>query len=345
MKKSVCLILAALVCLLTNSFTAFAMPQEAQTIPVKIKNFPYECEYIDLLIDIDEEHEYYTKANTENMQAQPFDTTELAEYNKDGFVSYTCHFKGAKSDLRIKGGWVCVVKNDLAPKIINLKLSVMVAVLNRNGHILKVSDAVTISDDKCFMYDGSCIEYDYTSGKASANVYVDPDYSGLFKAFLVIISVVFIMVFYLAAHSFASSLKKPKDNQVSNARDDETPGGYLKAVAVFTVLFIIAALIQGFAFSKLYYHHYLHPSTLTAIPLCIAQLLPLILAVVTAVRAKDLLKFVVPDFAFGFVSAQFAGKNTLILLMIFIFVVVQVLSMSIAVFVESVLRKRKRSNT
>ena len=336
MKKPICILLAVTICAAFCSVPAFAMPQAAQTIPVKIKNFPNECEYIDLLIDIDEEHEYYTMANTVNMQAQPFDTAELAEYNKDGFVSYTCHFKDARSDLRIKGGRVYVIKKEQSPLIISLKFSVMVAVLDRNGHILKVSDAVTISDDKCFLYDGSYINYDYSSNGVSADVYVNPDYSGLFKAVLVIISVVFVMIVFLAAQSFASSLRKP-DSQLFGEENEETAGDFFKAMGILTVLFIIVALIQGFAFTKLDF--YLHPSAVDSVLLCCAQLLPPIIAVVTAVRFKDFFKFIIPDVAFSVVSVQFG--NIIIIISVFIFIVVQVFSMFIAVLISNHRKKGK----
>lgn len=332
MKKSVCILLAAIICIAFCSAPAFAMPQEAQTIPVKISNFTNECEYIDLLIDIDEDNEYYTKENTENMRAQPFDTTELAAFDKDGFVSYTCHFKDARSDLRIKGGRVYVVKKDKAPLIISLKFSVMVAVLDRNGHILKVSDAVTISDDKCFLYDGSCVEYDYASGKVSADVYVDPDYSGLFKAFLLILSVVFILIVFLVVHSFISGLRKADDAQSS----EETPKGFFKATVILTLLYIITAMLQGVALSKLY----MPKNTMESVLLCCAELLPLIIAVVTAVRFKDFFKFIIPDVAFGVVSFQYG--DIIMIILVFLFIVVQVFSMFLAVLISNHNQKKKR---
>lgn len=343
MQRRISIILAVIIILLTGSITAFAQPLDAQTLSVRLSNYPSECAFIDLLVELDETSGYYTQANTENMQAQHFDTTELAKYSEEGFLSYTCHFKGAYKDISIKDGYVLVAEHEQTSKIMAEKLSVKIAVLDKNGHILKVSDSITICDKRRFLVDLSDLKYDYLNDKVDANIYFEPDYSGLVTVFIILISVVTVLIVFLFVHSISKSLKSSRNSQKDDVQvNEETTGGYFKTIFSLTFLFFIFALIYGFAFTDLVYYNHLHPSVENYIILFCVQMLPLVLMVVTAVKIKDFTKFVIPDFVFGFILAQFAGKNTLLLLDIFIFIVVQVVSVFLAVVVSHFTRKRKR---
>ncbi len=57
-----------------------------------IDKAPSAC-YIDMLVKIPEDDEYYTKDNEPNMAQFGFDTAKLRDYNDDGFVSLSCHIK------------------------------------------------------------------------------------------------------------------------------------------------------------------------------------------------------------------------------------------------------------
>ena len=311
------------------------MPQEAQILTIELKSFPKECEYADLLIDIDDSSELYTAQNAENMRAQTFDTSELADYCEDGFVSYTCHYKYAQKDISIVGGKVFIAEHEATRELMGIHFKAKVALIDKDGHILRVSDAATINGDDCFLYNNHSIEYDYELDFIFAPLFFQPDYSGLLTAFLIIISIVFVMIVFLAVHSFISGLRKADDAQ-SSEECEETPKSFFKATVILTLLYIITAMLQGVALSKLY----MPKNTMESVLLCCAELLPLIIAVVTAVRFKDFFKFIIPDVAFGVVSFQYG--DIIMIILVFLFIVVQVFSMFLAVLISNHNQKKKR---
>lgn len=102
MKKAISL-LSALLFFALNTITAYAAPQEAQSIEVKSFNFSQDCEYIDILIQLSEDDSDYTAYNEANMKQCGFDTKELSKYrDKDGYISFSCHFKDNYTQMRIK---------------------------------------------------------------------------------------------------------------------------------------------------------------------------------------------------------------------------------------------------
>lgn len=333
MKKTVTFILTALLYVYMCTFTASAMPNpDLESIDLVISNIPDECAYIDILVNISESDSYYTDYNSANMKACDFDTTELKEYESGGFVSFSCHCKDAQTDMHIKEK-MTMTNHEITKQLRADRKRVQIAVLDKNGHILQTSMPVLLDEEDAFLYGN--IKYDVDGNTVDPDIYESPDYNGLYMAFIVIISAVFVMIVYLAAHSFVSSARKTDTNQLRE-KCEETPKGFFKATAILTVLYIITALIQGVAMSNLY----MTKNTTESVLLCCAQLLPLIIAVVTAVRFKDFFKFIIPDVAFGVVSFQYG--DVIMIFLVFIFIVVQVFSMFLSVLICSHSQKKKR---
>lgn len=145
-----------------------AAMKDADTITLDISNIPEDAAYIDVLIDF-ENGENYTKLNEDNLKRYDFDSDELAKYNEDGFVSYSCHFRGIKTDMKIKEGKTVFVDEKTERQFYFDHNSLKIAVLDKNGHIMQVSDAVDIKNDSTDIYLVGDIKYDVGENK------VDPD--------------------------------------------------------------------------------------------------------------------------------------------------------------------------
>ncbi len=96
MKKIFCII--ALIIIFVCPIEAYAH-SNAQKIEVDTYNFTDDACYIDLLIKMYSDDEYYTEFNNDNMDRFDFDKTQLAEYRDvDGYISFSCHYKDIYSD-------------------------------------------------------------------------------------------------------------------------------------------------------------------------------------------------------------------------------------------------------
>ncbi len=166
----------------------FAYPIEAyahsnaQKIEIDTYNFTEEACYIDLLIKMKNDDEYYDEFNNDNMDCYDFDKTQLAEYrDEDGYISFSCHYKGIYSNLLINKK---TVKDTLISencftldKYLEIDLNVMntlydqkrefkIAILDRNGSIIQVSDSFEVhNDDNDKGYIAGDVKYDISNNK------------------------------------------------------------------------------------------------------------------------------------------------------------------------------------
>lgn len=179
MKKLFCII--ALIFIFVCPIEAYAH-SNAQKIEVDTYHFTDDACYIDLLIKMDSNDEYYTEFNNDNMDRFDFDKTKLAEYRDvDGYISFSCHYKDIYSDPMINKKTVrdtLISENCFTlDKYLEIDLNVMkalydkkrafkIAILDKDGSIIQVSDSFEVhNDDKDKGYIASDVKYDVSNNK------------------------------------------------------------------------------------------------------------------------------------------------------------------------------------
>lgn len=102
MKKFIYLLLILIfVCISPNVVSANS-PGPANQIYVGIYEKPNNCVYVDLLIKIDPSDINYVFFNSEYGKKLGLDDkSEIAQYNVDGYMSYTFHFFGAAAENKL----------------------------------------------------------------------------------------------------------------------------------------------------------------------------------------------------------------------------------------------------
>lgn len=154
----------------------------AQKIEVDTYNFTDDACYIDLLIKMDSDDEYYIGFNNDNMERFDFNKTKLAEYRDvDGYISFSCHYKDIYSDLMINKKTVrdtLISENCFTlDKYLGIDLNVMkalydkkrefkIAILDKDGSIIQTSDSFEVhNNDKDKGYIAGDVKYDVSNNK------------------------------------------------------------------------------------------------------------------------------------------------------------------------------------
>ncbi len=147
----------------------YAARQDAQNIILDISNIPDNASYIDILTNIEDEK--YTDFDKEYMRAYSFDAKELSQYDKNGLVSYSCHYKdkGVKVDISIKEGRITFTDHKTTVELFKNHNELKIAVLNKNGQIIQVSDTIKINDNDDKIYLAGDIKYNVGENE------IDPD--------------------------------------------------------------------------------------------------------------------------------------------------------------------------
>lgn len=126
-----------------------------EDLAVESTGLPKEAVYMDMLISMDENDEAYTPFNEENMKQYSFDTTAIAEYNSEGFVSMSCHYKDNLTDMEIHlnargdyhNSFILERLSDgslgapgsLVNRLLDEKRQFRIALLDENGSIIQLS--------------------------------------------------------------------------------------------------------------------------------------------------------------------------------------------------------------
>lgn len=98
--RSIVIILCCLMLLPCQSLTAYAQVI-LESFSVKSYRLPKEAVYMDIFITMNENDKSYTAFNEENMNQYNFDATELSEYNSEGFISMSCHYKDNFTKMKL----------------------------------------------------------------------------------------------------------------------------------------------------------------------------------------------------------------------------------------------------
>ena len=166
--KRLFLVLVMLITLPVQSVNAAR--KWADTITLDISKVPDDAKYVDVLVDI-KDSSHYTEFDSSYMQEYSFDTKELAEYDKDGFVSFSCHYKDKqiKTDLHIKEGKVEFAGKKITNQFFWDKNRIKIAVVDKSGHILHVSDIIKLNDDDLFL--AGEIKYNAEENAVEADIF------------------------------------------------------------------------------------------------------------------------------------------------------------------------------
>lgn len=173
-------IFSCIILLLFNTHTAYAQAS-LDSFAVKSYNLPEEAVYMDMLISMNEDDEFYTIFNEENMKQYIFDARVLSSYNKDGFISMSCHYNNNFTKMKIldnntgsyhnsfvldknsNGG---LVANDIRIyKILSENRQFRIVLLDKDGNIIQLSKPFKGNSRKGLLID--YIKYDAKSNTFS----------------------------------------------------------------------------------------------------------------------------------------------------------------------------------
>ena len=193
-----------------NVFASRKWPQD--TVYVSLKNIPENAEYVDLLIKIDDSYEKYTQENIDNLKQLGFDKQKLIDYNSDGFVSVSAHFKMFYTNMKIDRSIEQITFAPVGPpdssaqqyansdsvaryqRLVDNFDEVKLIVLDAEGNVISESQSFSVksTDDKQL----SSILYDIKSETVKANFYEKqkPLPKSLSYLFLGIVLIIIILI-------------------------------------------------------------------------------------------------------------------------------------------------------
>jgi len=167
-------------------------PPPPHAVDCEIINMPEHTTHIDLLIQINENDEEYVDFNTNNGKILGVsEQSAIVMYNQDGFASFTFHFADASyKGFRFAG-------SDDQYEILREKYHIIkVALIDKDGNILQISDSVDINPpDRTGFFMGR-ITYD-----AAANTIDAPYYDSPMGNLLMALSLFFSLVFRMLLSS------------------------------------------------------------------------------------------------------------------------------------------------
>lgn len=159
---------------------ALPMPVSANSPPpapwytFELQNPPEGTVYMDLLIWIAETDPHYSHLESENLPASFGESAQIVTYCQDGFRSYTFHYAGAKSRIRLNPDNKVTFFVD-STKVLSAEIesvaqqhkedienrgTVRLALLDAQGNILQVSDDHAITPTGLFSYSVGSFRYD-----------------------------------------------------------------------------------------------------------------------------------------------------------------------------------------
>lgn len=137
-------------CLITPLYTAYAdSPPPPSYFYSYVTSADSNVKYTDILVKINKSSKYYTDLNTSNSDVYGFNKlTPIVAYNEDGYVSVSFHcmkVHAAPSHMIPDSRMCGIIEFDNSNQSINaITDSIKVALLDKSGNILKVSDAVSV---------------------------------------------------------------------------------------------------------------------------------------------------------------------------------------------------------
>lgn len=147
--RPVKMILAVISILLLNIFTWFNPqivftngPKPANSLVFNVINYSDQAVYVDLLIRMNTSDKHYVEFNGSIGESYDIKReSEIVTYNKDGYLSYSFHFKNASSELALEKDRINVFANDYDDfnYIYDNCRYFKVVILDNNGSIIEMS--------------------------------------------------------------------------------------------------------------------------------------------------------------------------------------------------------------
>jgi len=162
-----------------------------------VTNTDNNVKYIDVLVKFSKGSSYYSDLNSSNVKACGFNSsTPIVSYNQDGYRSISFHSKGINTMPSTSPGEFGICKDieldNNSNSISTITDSIRIALLDKSGNILKVSNVVSVVPTS---NDTFPREVRYDARIATPIVNFTPYYHGGFMAGNVIPSVSFILAF------------------------------------------------------------------------------------------------------------------------------------------------------
>ncbi len=162
--------------------TLLTVPVSANSAPpprfyeVRLTNYPENAFYVDLLVELSvDDANYSDRVATEYPEGILADS-QIVQFNKDGYMSYTFHYKDSDSNIIISEDKVTFFENNYEHFLkFDERETVKLAVLDQFGNIIQ------ISEEFCFAPLGrkisrelGYIDYDVQADKITTHDIVDP---------------------------------------------------------------------------------------------------------------------------------------------------------------------------
>jgi len=160
-KKYLFTIILLIICILPASTVIANGPPPPNSLSVHISKYSSECSYADILIKLSDNDSNYVAFNSnygEDLDISP--SSEIVQYNEDGFMSYTFHFNGAISESKMnEDGFInrnitdehtsknIFAYSDSGPAyndFISDHYQLKIVLLDINGSILQTSNEVSV---------------------------------------------------------------------------------------------------------------------------------------------------------------------------------------------------------
>lgn len=182
-------------------------PAPYPTFTVEMENYPPEACYIDLLIELSPEDADYAD-NRENFPDDSWGGSQIFSYEENGYMSYTFHYRGADSNIKINNGRVKFFERSEE----NLKRfqSVSIAVLDDQGYVLQVSEPFDPDPSALMAMNLGYAYYDYEADTVEvpnhSNVELSLMVLGIYILLAILGVAVTVFVEWLIAHCFTPLL-------------------------------------------------------------------------------------------------------------------------------------------
>ncbi len=222
-KLAVVLILTCLFsCLLSFSASANA-PKPADRLSIYITNLPNNAVYADLLIKISKDDPNYIDFQTSIYGDDKSLVKEINDYSKDGYRSFTLHYKNAKSNIEIEHAYEEFYLVDFCAgleyreyltqyeDLLNNYRNFKIALLDKDFKIISVSDSAKLPQDKPAISFYGDVEYDAIENEVIVDSRVNP-YFVIFGSALSI----FVMFISVGTEFVLALLFKFKSKQLLN---------------------------------------------------------------------------------------------------------------------------------
>lgn len=177
-------------------------PEPPDYLTITLSNLPENAVYADLLIKIDENAPEFTDFQPNVCVELKSEAEEIVDYSKDGFRSFTFHYKNAKSDVEIKNHDNDFYYVDFCrggeyneyltqyEKLCTEYRDIKIALLDKNFNIIVVSKAAQLPEESdAFVFYGEAY-YDFATNCLEA----DEEFNTYFLVFTIAYSIFIISI-------------------------------------------------------------------------------------------------------------------------------------------------------